>query len=317
MAAKNGAIKLVAGNSNPALAAAIAAYLGTSLTKAVVRRFADMEIFVEIQENVRGADVFVIQSTSFPANDHLMDLLIIIDALRRASGRRITAVIPYFGYARQDRKPGPRTPISAKLVSNLIAHAGADRVLTLDLHAGQIQGFFDIPTDNLYAAPMMVRDIKERFDLEKIMVVSPDVGGVARARGLAKRINAPLAIVDKRRERAGESEVMNVIGEVDRHICILVDDIIDSGGTVVNAADALLEKGATEVYAYITHGVLSGGAVARISGSRLKELVITDSIQPTQAVKVARNIRTLSVATLIGEAIGRTAAEESVSSLFD
>jgi ribose-phosphate pyrophosphokinase len=317
MAAKNGAIKLVAGNSNPALAGAIAAYLGTSLTKAVVRRFADMEIFVEIQENVRGTDVFVIQSTSFPANDHLMELLIIIDALRRASGRRITAVIPYFGYARQDRKPGPRTPISAKLVANLIARAGADRVLTLDLHAGQIQGFFDIPTDNLYAAPMMVRDIKERFDLEKIMVVSPDVGGVARARGLAKRINAPLAIVDKRRERAGESEVMNVIGEVDRHICILVDDIIDSGGTVVNAADALLEKGATEVYAYITHGVLSGGAVARIAGSRLKELVITDSIQPTQAVKVARNIRTLSVATLIGEAIGRTAAEESVSSLFD
>jgi ribose-phosphate pyrophosphokinase len=317
MAAKNGAIKLVAGNSNPALAAAIAAYLGTSLTKAVVRRFADMEIFVEIQENVRGTDVFVIQSTSFPTNDHLMELLIIIDALRRASGRRITAVIPYFGYARQDRKPGPRTPISAKLVANLIAHAGADRVLTLDLHAGQIQGFFDIPTDNLYAAPMMVRDIKERFDLEKIMVVSPDVGGVARARGLAKRINAPLAIVDKRREHAGESEVMNVIGEVDRHICILVDDIIDSGGTVVNAADALLEKGATEVYAYITHGVLSGGAVARIAGSRLKELVITDSIQPTHAVKVARNIRTLSVATLIGEAIGRTAAEESVSSLFD
>ncbi|HEV3371661.1 MAG TPA: ribose-phosphate pyrophosphokinase [Xanthobacteraceae bacterium] len=317
MAAKNGAIKLVAGNSNPALAQAIADYLETSLTKAVVRRFADMEIFVEIQENVRGSDVFVIQSTSFPTNDHLMELLIIIDALRRASGRRITAVIPYFGYARQDRKPGPRTPISAKLVSNLITHAGADRVLTLDLHAGQIQGFFDIPTDNLYAAPMMVRDIKERFDLAKVMVVSPDVGGVARARGLAKRINAPLAIVDKRRERAGESEVMNVIGEVDRHICILVDDIIDSGGTVVNAADALLEKGATDVYAYITHGVLSGGAVARISGSRLRELVITDSIQPSQAVKSARNIRTLSVASLIGEAIGRTAAEESVSSLFD
>ena len=219
--------------------------------------------------------------------------------------------------ARPDRKPGPRTPISAKLVANLITHAGADRVLTLDLHAGQIQGFFDIPTDNLYAAPMMVRDIKERFDLAKIMVVSPDVGGVARARGLAKRINAPLAIVDKRRERAGESEVMNVIGEVDGHICILVDDIIDSGGTVVNAADALLEQGATEVYAYITHGVLSGGAVARIAGSRLKELVITDSIQPTEAVKVARNIRILSVATLIGEAIGRTAAEELVSSLFD
>jgi ribose-phosphate pyrophosphokinase len=317
MAAKNGAIKLVAGNSNPALAQAIAGYLGTSLTKAVVRRFADMEIFVEIQENVRGTDVFVIQSTSFPANDHLMELLIIIDALRRASGRRVTAVIPYFGYARQDRKSGSRTPISAKLVANLITNAGADRVLTLDLHAGQIQGFFDIPTDNLYAAPMMTLDIKERFDLAKIMVVSPDVGGVARARGLAKRINAPLAIVDKRRERAGESEVMNVIGEVDGRICILVDDIIDSGGTVVNAADALLEQGATEVYAYITHGVLSGGAVARIAGSRLKELVITDSIQPTKAVAGARNIRTLSIAPLIGEAIGRTAAEESVSSLFD
>ena len=317
MAAKNGAIKLVAGNSNPALAQSIAEYLGTSLTKAVVRRFADMEIFVEIRENVRGTDVFVIQSTSFPANDHLMELLIIIDALRRASGRRITAVLPYFGYARQDRKTGSRTPISAKLVANLIAHAGADRVLTLDLHADQIQGFFDIPTDNLYAAPMMARDIKERFDLAKIMVVSPDVGGVARARGLAKRINAPLAIVDKRRERPGKSEVMNVIGEVDGHICILVDDIIDSGGTVVNAADALLEKGATEVYAYITHGVLSSAAVARITGSRLKELVITDSIQPTEAVRAARNIRTLSVASLIGEAIGRTAAEESVSSLFD
>jgi ribose-phosphate pyrophosphokinase len=317
MAAKNGAIKLVAGNSNPALAEAIAAHLGTPLTKAVVRRFADMEIFVEIRENVRGTDVFVVQSTSFPANDHLMELLIIIDALRRASGRRITAVIPYFGYARQDRKTGSRTPISAKLVANLITNAGADRVLTLDLHADQIQGFFDIPTDNLYAAPMMARDIKERFELAKIMVVSPDVGGVARARGLAKRINAPLAIVDKRRERAGESEVMNVIGEVAGHICILVDDIIDSGGTVVNAADALLEQGATEVYAYITHGVLSGGAVARIARSRLKELVITDSIQPSKIVLGASNIRTLSVASLIGEAIARTAAEESVSSLFD
>src|SRR5881227_105461 len=314
MSAKNGSIKLVAGNSNPALAQEIASGLGLPLTKAVVRRFADMEIFVEIQENVRGADVFVVQSTSFPANDHLMELLIIIDALRRASGRRITAVIPYYGYARQDRKPGPRTPISAKLVANLITRAGADRVMTLDLHAGQIQGFFDIPTDNLYAAPMMVRDIRERFDVSKVMVVSPDVGG---ARGLAKRINAPLAIVDKRRERAGESEVMNVIGEVEGYTCILVDDIIDSGGTVVNAADALLDKGATEVYAYITHGVLSGGAVARITASRLKELVITDSIQPTQAVKVARNIRVLSIAMLIGEAIGRTATEESVSSLFD
>jgi ribose-phosphate pyrophosphokinase len=317
MAAKNGAIKLVAGNSNPALAEAIAAHLGTALTKAVVRRFADMEIFVEIQENVRGTDVFVIQSTSFPANDHLMELLIIIDALRRASGRRITAVIPYFGYARQDRKTGSRTPISAKLVANLITRAGADRVLTLDLHADQIQGFFDIPTDNLYAAPMMARDIKQRFELGKVMVVSPDVGGVARARGLAKRISAPLAIVDKRRERPGESEVMNVIGDVAGHICILVDDIIDSGGTVVNAADALLEQGATEVYAYITHGVLSGGAVARIAGSRLKELVITDSIQPSKIVRAASNIRVLSVASLIGEAIGRTAAEESVSSLFD
>jgi ribose-phosphate pyrophosphokinase len=270
MRPNNGAIKLVAGNSNPALADAIAAYLATPLTKAVVRRFADMEIFVEIQENVRGTDVFVIQSTSYPANDNLMELLIIIDALRRASGRRVTAVIPYFGYARQDRKPAPRTPISAKLVSNLITRAGADRVMTLDLHAGQIQGFFDIPTDNLYAAPMMVRDIKERFDIGKVMVVSPDVGGVGRARGLAKRINAPLAIVDKRRERAGESEVMNVIGEVEGYTCILVDDIIDSGGTVVNAADALLDKGATEVYAYITHGVLSGGAGLRSWSSRTR-----------------------------------------------
>jgi ribose-phosphate pyrophosphokinase len=317
MAGKNGAMKLVAGNSNPVLAAAIGDYLKTPLTKAVVRRFADMEIFVEIQENVRGADVFVIQSTSFPANDHLMELLIIIDALRRASAQRITAVIPYFGYARQDRKPGPRTPISAKLVANLITHAGADRVLTLDLHAGQIQGFFDIPTDNLFASPVMVRDIKEGFDLAKLTVVSPDVGGVVRARGLAKRINAPLAIIDKRRERAGESEVMNVIGEVEGTICILVDDIIDSGGTLVNAADALMEQGATAVFAYISHGVLSGGAVARLAASNLKELVITDSIQPTAAVMAARNIRVLSIAHLIGEAIRRTAVEESVSSLFD
>jgi len=317
MRANNGAIRLVAGNSNRALSEAIGAYLATPLAKAVVRRFADMEIFVEILENVRGADVFVLQSTSFPANDHLMELLIIIDALRRASARRITAVIPYFGYARQDRKPGPRTPISAKLVANLITRAGADRVMTLDLHAGQIQGFFDIPTDNLYASPVMVRDIRERFDLGKLMVVSPDVGGVVRARGLAKRIGAPLAIVDKRRERAGDSEVMNVIGEVESRTCILVDDIVDSGGTLVNAADALLEKGASDVYAYISHGVLSGGAVARITASRLKELVITDSIQPTEAVRVAGNIRVLSIATLIGEAIGRTASEESVSSLFD
>src|SRR5258708_1674791 len=317
MAAKNGSIKLVAGNSNPALAQEIANWLHLPLTKAIVRRFADMEIFVEIQENVRGSDVFIIQSTSFPANDHMMELLIITDALRRASARRITAVIPYFGYARQDRKVGSRSPISAKLVANLITRAGVDRVMTLDLHAGQIQGFFDIPTDNLFASPVMVRDIKERFDLTNVMVVSPDVGGVVRARGLAKRINTPLAIIDKRRERAGESEVMNVIGDCAGYTCILVDDIVDSGGTLVNAADALIEKGAQEVYAYITHGVLSGGAVARITASQLKELVITDSIQASEAVRVAVNIRGLSIATLIGDAIGRTAAEESVSSLFD
>ena len=317
MSAKNGSIKLVAGNSNPVLAQEIAQQLGLPLTKAVVRRFADMEIFVEIHENVRGSDVYIVQSTSFPANDHLMELLIITDALRRASARRITAVIPYFGYARQDRKVGSRSPISAKLVANLITHAGVDRVMTLDLHAGQIQGFFDIPTDNLYASPLMVRDIKERFDLTNLMVVSPDVGGVVRARGLSKRINAPLAIIDKRRERAGESEVMNVIGDCAGYTCILIDDIVDSGGTLVNAADALIANGAKEVYAYISHGVLSGGAVARITASKLKELVITDSIQPTEAVRVARNVRTLSVATLIGEAIERTASEESVSSLFD
>jgi ribose-phosphate pyrophosphokinase len=317
MTARNGDIKLVAGNSNRALAEAIGTYLSTPLTKAVVRRFADMEVFVEIEENVRGRDVFAIQSTSYPANDHLMELLIIIDALRRASARRITAVIPYYGYARQDRKIGPRTPISAKLVANLITHAGADRVLTVDLHAGQLQGFFDIPTDNLYASPVMVRDIKDKFDLKSVTVVSPDVGGVVRARGLAKRIDAPLAIIDKRRERPNESEVINVIGEVAGQTCLLVDDIVDSGGTLVNAADALLEKGAKDVYAYITHGVLSGGAVARITASKLKELVITDTIQPSEAVRVARNIRLLSIATLIGEAINRTSAEESVSSLFD
>jgi len=317
MSAKNGAIKLVAGNSNPALAQEIAKWLHLPMTKAVVRRFADMEIFVEIQENVRGSDVYIIQSTSFPANDHLMELLIITDALRRASARRITAVVPYFGYARQDRKVGSRSPISAKLVANMITHAGVDRVMTLDLHASQIQGFFDIPTDNLYASPVMVRDIKERFDLSNVMVVSPDVGGVVRARGLAKRINTPMAIIDKRRERAGESEVMNVIGDAEGYTCILIDDIVDSGGTLVNAADALLANGAKEVYAYISHGVLSGGAAARISGSRLKELVITDSILPTEAVRNSPNIRTLSIASLIVEAIGRTASEESVSSLFD
>ncbi|HSI40609.1 MAG TPA: ribose-phosphate pyrophosphokinase [Xanthobacteraceae bacterium] len=317
MSGNNGSIKLVAGNANRPLAEAIGAYLATPLTRAVVRRFADMEIFVEIQENVRGKDVFVLQSTSFPTNDHLMELLIITDALRRSSARRITAVLPYFGYARQDRRSSGRTPISAKLVANLITHAGVDRVLTLDLHAGQIQGFFDIPTDNLFAAPVMVQDIKSRFDVADLMVVSPDVGGVVRARALAKRIDAQLAIVDKRRERPGESEVMNVIGDVSGKRCILVDDIIDSGGTLVNAADALLARGAVEVYAYITHGVLSGGAVARVTSSNLKELVITDSIQPTEAIRVARNIRVVSIAPLIGEAIGRTAHEESVSSLFN
>ena len=310
-------LRFFTGRANPQLARGICQYLDIELGCIDVSDFSDGEIFVQIRENIRGKDVFLLQPTCHPVNQHLMELLIIIDALRRASARRITAVVPYFGYARQDRKPGPRTPISAKLVANLITNAGADRVLTLDLHAGQIQGFFDIPTDNLYAAPVMVRDIRERFDLSNVMVVSPDVGGVVRARGLAKRINAPLAIIDKRRERAGDSEVMNVIGEVDGRTCILVDDIVDSGGTLVNAADALLEKGAKEVYAYITHGVLSGGAVARITASRLKELVITDSIQASEAVRVAVNIRVLSIATLIGDAIGRTAAEESVSSLFD
>ncbi len=309
-------IKLVAGNSNRPLAEGIAKLLNVPLTKCVCRRFADMEVFVEIQENVRGEDVFVLQSTSFPANDNLMELLILIDALKRASARRITAVLPYYGYARQDRKPGPRTPISAKLVANLIERAGADRVLTLDLHAGQIQGFFDIPTDNLFAAPVMVRDIKERFDLSAISIVSPDVGGVVRARALAKRIDAPIAICDKRRERPGESEVMNVIGDVSGRTCILIDDIVDSGGTLVNAANALLDKGANDVMAYITHGVLSGGAVARIQNSEMKSLVLTDSIEPTEAIRAARNIRVLSIAGLIGEAIARTSREESVSSLF-
>ncbi len=310
-------MKILSGNSNRPLAEAIAAYLRLPLTKCQVRRFADMEIFVEIQENVRGQDAFVVQSTSYPTNDNLMEMLIMTDALRRASARRITAVLPYFGYARQDRKPGPRTPISAKLVANLITRAGADRVLTVDLHAGQIQGFFDIPTDNLFSAPVLVRDIEQRLELDNVMVVSPDVGGVVRARALAKRIDAPLAIVDKRRERAGESEVMNIIGEVSGKICILIDDIVDSGGTLCNAADALRAAGARDVYAYITHGVLSGGAAARITASSLKELVLTDTIQSTEAIRVSKNIRIVSIAPLIGEAIARIAKEESVSSLFD
>jgi ribose-phosphate pyrophosphokinase len=310
-------MKLVAGNSNPALAAAICQYLKLPMTKAVVRRFADMEVFVEIQENVRGEDMFVIQSTSFPANDNLMELLVIIDALRRASARRITAVIPYFGYARQDRKVGPRTPISAKLVANLITQAGANRVLTVDLHAGQIQGFFDIPTDNLYAMPVIVKDIKDAMTGNHLMVVSPDVGGVVRARALAKRMGTELAIVDKRRERAGESEVMNIIGAVQGRSCILVDDIVDSGGTICNAAEALMKAGAKDVCAYASHGVLSGGAVARIQSSVLKSMVVTDSIEATNDVRKCPNIRRISIAPLIGEALRRINNEESVSSLFD
>ena len=310
-------MKLVAGNSNLSLANAIANYLDVPLCKADVRRFADLEIFVEIQENVRGEDVFILQSTSFPANDNLMELLILIDALRRSSARRITAVVPYFGYARQDRRTAGRTPISAKLVANLITEAGADRVLTLDLHAGQIQGFFDIPTDNLFAEPVISKDIRDHYLANgPLTVVSPDVGGVVRARAIAKRVDAPLAIVDKRRDRPGESEVMNVIGEVEGRSCLLVDDIVDSGGTLCNAATALLDMGAKEVTAYITHGVLSGGAVTRIIGSDLKELVITDTIETTEAVKTAHNIRVVSVAGLLGEAIMRTALEKSVSSLF-
>lgn len=310
-------MKLVAGNSNLALAHSVARYLDIPLCQAMVRRFADMEIFVEIQENVRGEDVFILQSTSFPANDNLMELLILIDALRRSSARRITAVMPYFGYARQDRRTAGRTPISAKLVANLITEAGADRVISIDLHAGQIEGFFDIPTTNLFAEPVISKDIADNYlGNGPLTVVSPDVGGVVRARAIAKRVDAPLAIVDKRRDRPGESEVMNVIGDVSGRSCLLVDDIIDSGGTLCNAADALLAMGAKEVSAYITHGVLSGGAVTRIAGSSLKELVITDTIETTEAAKTAHNIRVVTVAALLGEAIMRTALEKSVSSLF-
>ncbi len=310
-------MKIITCNSNRPLAEAISAYINLPLTNTSVRRFSDMEVFVEIEENIRGEDVFVIQSTSYPANDNLMELLVAMDALRRASARRITAVLPYYGYARQDRKSGPRTPISAKLVANLITEAGADRVLTLDLHAGQIQGFFDIPTDNLYAEPVLAKDIKEKLDGEQLVVVSPDVGGVVRARALAKRLGADLAIIDKRRERAGVSEVMNIIGEVDGRYCILIDDIVDSAGTLCNAAQALSDAGATGVDAYVTHGVLSGGAVARVSASPLKSLVITDSIMATEAVRVAQNIKQLTIAPLIGEAIQRISEEASVSSLFN
>lgn len=310
-------MKIMTGNSNRPLAEAISAYLNLPMTSASVRRFSDMEVFVEIQENVRGQDVFVIQSTSYPANDNLMELLVALDALKRGSARRITAVLPYYGYARQDRKSGPRTPISAKLVANLITSAGADRVLTIDLHAGQIQGFFDIPTDNLFAAPVLTKDIIDRSNGDSLTIVSPDVGGVLRARAIAKRLDADLAIIDKRRERAGVSEVMNIIGDVRDQRCILVDDIVDSAGTLCNAAVALMQSGAKSVSAYVTHGVLSGGAVARVSSSPLEELVTTDSIQATEAVRVAQNMRQLSIAPLLGEAMARISDERSVSSLFD
>ncbi|WP_417458382.1 ribose-phosphate pyrophosphokinase [Kordiimonas sp.] len=310
-------MKILTGNSNPELAEAIAAYLNMPLAKAAVKRFSDQEVFVEIHENVRGEDVFLIQPTNFPANDHMMELLVCIDALKRASARRITAVIPYFGYARQDRKPGPRTPISAKLVANLITTAGADRVLTMDLHAGQIQGFFDIPTDNLYAMPVLVRDLKEKYAGKKTMIVSPDVGGVVRARAYAKRLDAPIAIIDKRRERAGVSEVMHIVGDVKDYHCVLVDDIVDSAGTLCNAAKALADAGASSVSAYVAHGVLSGPAYERIENSVMDELVITDSIRPTEACNVNPKIRVVTVAPLLAEAMNRIAHETSVSSLFD
>ncbi len=310
-------MKILACNSNRPLAEAIAGYLTMSITNAVIRRFSDMEVFVEIHENVRGEDVFVIQSTCYPANDNLMELLVTLDALRRGSARRITAVIPYFGYARQDRKSSPRSPISAKLVANLITTAGADRVVTLDLHSGQIQGFFDIPLDNLYAAPVFTNDIRARYQGDDVMVVSPDVGGVVRARAIARRIDAGLAIIDKRREKAGVSEVMNIIGDVHGRRCIMVDDIVDSAGTLCNAAEALMKAGAVSVSAFVTHGVLSGGAVARVTASPLEELVITDSIPATEAVKLAHNIRQLTIAPLMAESIQRISEERSVSSLFD
>ncbi len=310
-------MKIVACNSNRPLAEAVAASLNIPLTRASVRRFADLEVFVEIQENVRGEDVFVLQSTSFPANDNLMELLIMLDALRRSSARRKTAVIPYFGYARQDRKSSPRTPISAKLVANLITQAGADRVLTLDLHAGQIQGFFDIPVDNLFAAPLFAGDIRARYEGRDIMIVSPDVGGVVRARALATRLNVDLAIIDKRRERAGISEVMNVIGDVDGRDCILVDDICDSGGTLCNAADALVSNGAKSVGVYVTHGVLSGGAVARMAASPIEITTITDSIAATEAVRLSDKMRQLTIAPLLAKAMRNISEESSVSKLFD
>ncbi len=311
-------MKLLAGNSNRALAEAVASRLDLPLTRAQVKRFADNEVWVTIDENVRGEDVFILQSTNYPANDNLMELLVCIDALKRASARRITAVMPYFGYARQDRKTGGRTPISAKLVANLIERAGADRVLTMDLHSGQIQGFFDIPTDNLISAPLLATDIKENYEKpSEIMIVSPDVGGVVRALAVASRLNAELAIVDKRRSGPGKSEVANVIGDVDGRRCILFDDMIDGGGTLCNAAQALIDAGATEVSAYVTHGVMSGAAVERVNGSVLKELVMTDSIPAPDRAREGGKIRYVSCDQLLGEAIRRIANEESVSKLFD
>lgn len=310
-------MKILSCNSNRPLAEAIASRLALPLTLASIKRFSDMEVFVEIQENVRGQDVFVIQSTSYPTNDNLMELLVTLDALKRGSAKRVTAVIPYYGYARQDRKSGPRTPISAKLVANLITVAGASRVLTLELHAGQIQGFFDIPTDNLYSTPVFARDIAERYQDKDVVIVSPDVGGVRRARSIAKRIEADLAIIDKRREAAGVSEVMHIIGDVQGRDCILVDDIVDSAGTLCNAATALIAAGAKSASAYVTHGVLSGGAVARVAASPLSELVITDSILATDAMRGNDKIRHLTIAPLLAEAMLRIAEDRSVSSLFD
>ncbi len=309
-------MKLISGNANRPLAQAIADYLKTPLTEASIHRFADMEVFAEILENVRGEDTFVIQPTSYPANDNLMELLITIDALRRGSARRITAVIPYFGYARQDRKTGGRTPISAKLVANLITAAGVDRVLTMELHAGQIQGFFDIPVDNLVISPVFMPEIQKRFESEKLVMVSPDVGGAVRARAMAKRIEADIAIIDKRREKAGVSEVMHVIGDVQDKVCIMVDDIVDSGGTLCNAAVALKANGAKSVHSYVVHGVLSGGAVARISSSEIEEMVIADTIEATEAVRTSSTFKQMTVAPLIGEAIKRISEEKSISALF-
>ena len=310
-------MKLVAGNANRPLAEAMANALNIPLTRASIRRFADNEVFVEILENVRGEDVFVVQPTSFPANDNLMELLVTLDALRRSSARRVTAVMPYFGYARQDRKTASRSPISAKLVANLITEAGANRVLTMDLHAAQIQGFFDIPVDNLFAAPLYSRDIQDHYKGRDVMIVSPDVGGVLRARQIASRLNTDLAIIDKRRERAGHSEVMNVIGDVTDRDCILVDDLVDSGGTHCNAAEALMRNGARSVGAYVTHGVLSGSAVARIAAAPIEVMTITDSILATDGVRQAKNIRQLTIAPLMAEAVRRISDESSVSSLFD